>query len=152
MDNNPLADLKNIHLPQNVSIFPLTVGWYLVISLILLAIIFLLYWQFILKKRLRQKKHIYHLLSELEATASANETILSDVSILLKRVAIMRFPELHPQSLFGEKWLAFLDKTGKTSAFGRGPGRVLLNIYKNEQLKNHAEFFVIIKQWLRNVL
>ena len=45
MENNSLADLKDIHLPAPVSIFPLAPGWYIVLAVMLVIIILLILWQ-----------------------------------------------------------------------------------------------------------
>ena len=39
MENNSLADLKDLQLPDAVSIFPLAPGWYAVIILLVLAMV-----------------------------------------------------------------------------------------------------------------
>lgn len=151
-NNNLLADLRNIHLPAQISIFPLAIGWYILIALILVVISFGSYLIVKYIKRLEWKRYVYGLVNELENKSKAGDPALSDISILLKRVAISRYPEMQPQSLFGEKWLAFLDRTGNTTAFTHGAGRNLLNIYKNEAIDNPQEFFVVIKKWLGHIL
>jgi hypothetical protein len=55
-------------------------------------------------------------------------------------------------TLFGERWLEFLDKTGKTTNFTQSDGRYLLNIYQNSKIENSDNFFAIVKQWLETVL
>jgi hypothetical protein len=44
------------------------------------------------------------------------------LATLVKRVALSVYPRERVASLAGERWLIFLDETGVTHAFTRGPG------------------------------
>ncbi|MCC2644287.1 MAG: hypothetical protein K0R94_65 [Burkholderiales bacterium] len=145
-----LSQMKNVHQPAGISIFPIAIGWYILLILILVIICGLLWWRFIKNKYKKRKTQIYTLLSEIEKSGS-NE-MLSDVSILIKRVAIMKFPGVAVHTLFGEKWLEFLDRTGKTNNFTIGDGRYLLDIYQNRKIENPDGFFACVRQWLGTVL
>ena len=157
MENNSLADLKDIHLPAPVSIFPLAPGWYIVLAVTLVIIILLILWQLRRTSKQYKLKQVLILLAQIEAKAQASEPeqreeVLPEISILLKRVAREKFSELHPQNLFGEKWLQFLDRSGKTTEFTSGTGRVLLDVYKRQSLENPQELLGVVKNWLRTVM
>jgi hypothetical protein len=149
MDSSTSLDqLKNVHLPDAVSIFPLANGWYILIGLILIIMAALIGLKFL--KRKNYKKQVYAILADIEKNLP--EETISEVSILIKRVAIMKFPEEPVHTMFGTKWLEFLDKTGKTTNFTHGDGHHLQNIYQNIKLENPEKFFAVIKQWLGTVL
>ncbi|MCC2624555.1 MAG: hypothetical protein K0R14_428 [Burkholderiales bacterium] len=151
MDTNALlSQLKNIHQPNGVSIFPLAPGWYILTVLIICIVGGLLWWIFIKNKQKRYKLQIYSLLTDIQSSNSAE--MLSDASILIKRVAIMKFPQEAVHTLFGDQWLEFLDKTGKTNEFTNGVGRQILNIYKTGHIENPDEFFACVRKWLGAVL
>lgn len=151
MDSNTLlAGMKNVHLPNGVSIFPIASGWYILVILSLIIICTLLWWKLIKNKYKKQKLQAYAILAKIEKDQT--EEMLSQVSILIKRVAIMKFPKEKVHTLFGEKWLEFLDKTGKTQDFTTGAGRYLLNIYQVSKVPNPDKFFTCVKQWLGSVL
>lgn len=157
MENNSLADLKDIHLPAPVSIFPLAPGWYIVLAVLLVIIILFILWQMRRASKQYKLKQVLALLAQIEAKAESSdveqrEEVLPEISILLKRVAREKFSELHPQNLFGEKWLQFLDRSGKTTEFTSGAGRILLDVYKRQSLENPQELFGVIKNWLRTVI
>lgn len=157
MENNSLADLKDIHLPAPVSIFPLAPGWYIVLAVMLVIIVLLILWQLRRASKQYKLKQVLVLLAQIEAKAQASEPkqreeVLPEISILLKRVARDKFSELHPQNLFGEKWLQFLDRSGKTTEFTSGTGRVLLDVYKRQSLENPQELLGVVKNWLRTVM
>ena len=147
-----LTELKNIHQPSIISVFPLAPGWYLLGILLLIAggIIF----RQLRKKSLRQKQRaeIFQLFTECRSRQHNPAEMLAEISILLKRVAIMRCPEQQTQTLFGEKWLLFLNTSGKTTNFTNGAGNILGNPYQQHTQKISDDFFAVIQQWLRTVL
>lgn len=63
-------------------------------------------------------------LAELIAV-EADPSPLPRLSELLKRTALAAYPREEVAALTGEPWLTFLDRTGATTAFTRGPGRAL---------------------------
>lgn len=149
MDNS-LEQLKDLHLPAEVSVFPLATGWYCLI--IFLFAIFagglFIFWK--RRNNKRQQQNIYKMLGAIESANSSEA--LTETSILIKRVAIMKFPEQKPQMLFGEQLLLFLDETGKTTEFTTGDGRNLLMIYQKQSIQNPEKFFALIRKWLEAVL
>ena len=103
--------LRDVHAPPEPPWWPPAPGWWIVlaIALVLLAIAFRHArprWQ---RWRMRRK-----LLAELEAIvrrhrAGALETATAaDVSQLLRRAALERFPQLAAAGLVGDDWIAFL--------------------------------------------
>ena len=130
----------------------MAIGWYFLGILILSILIITIWWYISLRHK--PIEEINHILTNLESRSAHenSEEILAEISILLKRIAIMRFPQQNPHALFGEKWLAFLDSTGKTTSFTSGHGRALLDSYQKKPLQNRDELFSLIKQWIRIVL
>ena len=153
MESNSLASLKDLQLPEAVSVFPLAPGWYGVIFIIILIMLALSYWQIRRLAHQRKVASIVELLTLIEQQNSSSGTqLLAEVAILLKRVAREKFPEQQPQNLFGEPWLQFLDSSGKTTQFTQGAGRVLLEVYQNKPLENPQALFDVVRAWLKVVL
>jgi len=148
--NTLLSQLKNVHLPNGISIFPIASGWYMLITLLALLIGGSLWWKIVKNKYKKQKLQAYAILAEIKKNHS--DEMLSEVSILIKRVAILKFPKEAVHTLFGERWLEFLDRTGKTTDFTKGEGRYLLNIYQTGKIENPDEFFACVRRWLGSVL
>lgn len=150
--SNPLADLRDVHLPQESSIFPLAYGWYIVIAVVVVAIIIAV---LILRKRKMKNAEIAEiegLLDKIKEQRLPDNEIIEECSVLLKRVAVMKFSDRNPHLLFADKWLEFLDETGKTTEFTAGHGKCLVNIYRRQQIENKEDFFNVIRNWLRAVL
>jgi hypothetical protein len=150
MPNDPLQQLKEIHLPNGVSMFPLAPIWYVFMVLLLSTTIIFIIWVIHKKRKQRQIASIYKMLDTIETQNS--DDILSQTSILIKRVAIMKYAPQKPHTLFGEEWLMFLDATGKTTDFTKGHGRSLLDIYKSQKIEDKEQFFSVIRKWIGAVL
>lgn len=150
--DNALEQLKSIHNPDNVSVFPLAIGWYVLVVVIITIMAVLIWLKIKQNKKKKQIKDIYKLLSDIEKNSHDSQNLLTETSILIKRVAVFWFPTANPHTLFGEEWLQFLDSTGKTKDFTQGVGRNLLNVYRQEKIDEPEKFFALIRNWLDRVL
>jgi hypothetical protein len=110
---------------------PQTIGWYMVLGLILLAAGRLAYW--LLRRRWRNRYRrsalaeldlIEHDLQRQDRRAQA----LAAIPVLLKRTALSAYPRATVASLAGDAWLSFLDHTMGATAFADGEGRVLCEL------------------------
>ena len=114
------ARLRDVHPPSEPPWWPPAPGWWIValiaLALLALAIRYAL-------PRWRRWRMRRGLLGALEAIArrhraGALETATAaDVSQLLRRAALERFPQSDAAGLVGERWIAFL------AARDRAPGR-----------------------------
>ena len=153
MATNPLADLKDLHSPTSISVFPLAPGWYLLLIMVILFFGIIIWLKFRKQTKRSRVKEIYALFENLEQNSTNNTQLLADLSIFLKRVAISQFPDQQIQLKFGKEWLLFLDQTGKTTEFSNGIGKCLANTYQaNAQSDDYHALFKLIKEWLRIVL
>jgi hypothetical protein len=112
MENIDLSGLKDIHIPMEPFWWPPAIGWIILIvgifSCVFIGIIIYLIWRKQPKQyALRKLKRIYK--------ASQNTILMArQISILLKRVALLKYPREKVASLSEEKWGGFLAKqTGK---------------------------------------
>jgi hypothetical protein len=147
------AQLRDIHLPEPVSWWPLAPGWWLV-CIATLVMLFLLWrlWQ----------KHKYNLqqqslstalntLSNIENQQDLNDkALIQQLSILLRRTAITRHGRKKIAGLTGEKWLHFLDQQGKTNSFTQGTGRVFKDQpYRASVKYDRKRLLQLVKQWIK---
>jgi len=120
-----LSQLRDIHLPAPVSWWPPAPGWWALLALVLI-VAGLVVWFYRRRRRNRWRAIALNELARLRTTQP--EGLLSDLSVLLRRVAISRFPRREVAALTGEDWLAFLDRTlGDETAFRSAAGRALLS-------------------------
>ena len=150
---DPLAQLKDIHLPPPVGNGPWAIGWIFLFSFCLFALIFLVWriirrWEFI-----KARRYLLGRLQQLKIEYDHEEdpvAIAIELSQLLRRAALCVFPRKDVAGLKSDAWLAFLDYTGKTSAFTQGPGRALLSApYQSNASYDVDKLFNAVNNWIK---
>lgn len=112
MQQNPLDQLKDIHLPDPISIWPLGMGWWVLIALIICFVALTAWW---IKKNQWKRVAKQQLLS-YEPVASVD--YYYQINRSLKQIAVQRFGSQCAQ-LSGPRWLEFLDDQLKDPLFSR---------------------------------
>lgn len=101
---NNLPEIKEIHIPDGVSIFPLAYGWWVILGFVIfgLVCIKLFFWG------LRKSKKYYALnkLKKIDIENPVNAAV--QMSELLRRICNLKFIEA--RSLYGDKWINFLNE------------------------------------------
>lgn len=116
--NQQSLNLRDIHLPEPVSWWPLAPGWWLLLTALLIIIAL----AFITRKIYRSKQLKRDINAELETIKqqfqqTQNKSQLAKaLSVLLRRANITYYSRSHFKGesiagLTGENWLAWLDKT-----------------------------------------
>ncbi len=152
----PVTDalqLRDIHLPAAPSIWPPAPGWWMLAALL----IGLLAWSgMVLIRRLRIRRRRRELLAVLHGLADRLERErspdgLMQISVLLRRLALARFPRQQVASLSGLAWLHFLDESGGQGRFSQGPGRVLASGPYQRMLPSDFDvsaFVALVNEWV----
>lgn len=111
MEQDPLSQLRDIHLPQPGGFWPPAPGWWLlmVVVIALVAVIYLLVRRKV--RRNRWLKTAQRNLDRLEQSATPDSQWFGALNALLKQSARVRYPERLPESLSGEPWVRFLLET-----------------------------------------
>ncbi|MFO8142063.1 MAG: DUF4381 domain-containing protein [Marinobacter sp.] len=110
-EQDPLAQLRDIHLPETGGFWPPAPGWWLVAALLLISLaILVLFWRRHRRNTLWQRQ-ARGLLVDLEHSASKDSSWFCELNALLKRVARQAFPERHPEAMSGQEWVDFLLET-----------------------------------------
>jgi len=149
--NDPLAQLKDIHLPPPVGWWPPAPGWWLA-GFFLLAMVsgggYLLWKSF---HRGRYRREALAALRQLRETHRKDERfLLEEVSRLLRQVAIAIYGRQEVAALTGVGWLQFLDRTGKTDQFSKGAGQALgTMLYQPAVSLDHDQLCRVAEDWLR---
>ncbi|WP_052481050.1 DUF4381 domain-containing protein [Gilvimarinus agarilyticus] len=125
--NDPLTQLKDIHVPAPVSWWPLAPGWWAVIAVSIILLGLLAYW---LRKRQNARRYRVQAATELKTLSSAqlnNSQFVEQINAILKRVAIQSDKRRNPGHLTGRAWLEYLDQTFSKNAdeFREGAGQAL---------------------------
>jgi len=133
--------LRDIHLPEPISWWPLAPGWWILLGLICLLIlaIFLLR-RWLIKKRKMPKRIALRQLDKLQQDYQQNpQKLVRELSILLRRFFISTHPRAQVASLTGEAWLQFLDQQLGKPQFTQGEGRCLIEEPYKPQVKIESE-------------
>ena len=108
--NDPLAELYDIEGIDAISVWPLAIGWWLVLVAIVLLIAgaLIIYWR---KQVFARSWHNSALqaLSKIEGDI-ANREIVFALSPLIRRIAIHRYSRKVCAGLAGKDWLRWLKK------------------------------------------
>lgn len=119
-----LAQLADIHLPEPVSFWPPAPGWWVLALLVLIGLVYL--GRRVLAARTRRKICDYAL-NELEGcyqslVNSPQDDLdnlklryVNEVNSVLRRVALVHFPQANVASLGGHAWVDFIRQNGDAS-------------------------------------
>ncbi len=160
---NPLDALLPNITPEPIGWFPLALGWWVLLAVIVLALIAL-----VLTVRRQRRKTAYRrrALEQLRNISDHFDQhqhlkqLVQDCNRLLKATALQAWPREQVAALSGKEWLAFLDQSlplesGQPSAkFRKGPGQILGHgLYNKEPVDNRippAALLKLIRYWLKN--
>lgn len=102
---NPIDQLQDIHLPEQISAWPPAYGWWLLLALLLALLIasFLL-----IRSKRRHNMARKAAIQELKQIDKHQGSWQSDINALLKRVCVSYFPNENAAGLYGQDWIEFL--------------------------------------------
>ena len=102
MDNLP--EIRDIHIPDGVSYFPIAYGWWIILIGIIAVILLIKFIAF----AVRTSKRLYAL-KQLKNINTDNPVIAAvKLSELLRRICHFKFREA--SALYGEDWIKFLNE------------------------------------------
>ena len=103
---NNLPEIKDIHIPDTVSMFPLAYGWWIILAALIILFLLVKFIIFIIKT---SKK--YYALKELEDLDTIdNIDAVIGVSNLLRRICSIKHK--NAATLYGKDWVNFLTNDG----------------------------------------
>ena len=116
--------LRDIHTPPPPELWPPAPGWWILVGLVSILLALGSVWLLRRYRNARRRRGILDELALLEGR-QAGPALAAEISSLLKRVALVRFPRAQVAALTGRAWLELLDREGGGGRFAEGPGRVL---------------------------
>ncbi|MDI9245866.1 DUF4381 domain-containing protein [Marinobacter sp. CHS3-4] len=121
MEQDPLSQLRDIHIPPPDGFWPPAPGWWI----LLLVILCLIAGMVVLLRR-RKQKNAWHRaanrdLGRLVNRAAVTSQWFNELNALLKRSAMARYPERRPESLSGNAWIDFLLETSPKDRIASRP-------------------------------
>ncbi len=152
-DTPSALQLRDIHLPAEPGWWPPAPGWWLLAVLLLVLLVWTA--RFVLRRyRLyRQRQQLLAMLDALtQQPGDVTPKAISELSILLRRLALMRFPRQQVAALTGHEWLRFLDNSGGDGQFSDGPGQVLATGPYQPALSadvDMAALSALMREWIK---
>ncbi|MFA3790574.1 DUF4381 domain-containing protein [Aliiglaciecola sp. SL4] len=149
---NPLDQLADIQLPQDVSIWPLAWGWWVSAILVLLILVSIIYGTRLYLLNRKAKKAAIAALSAIDLS---QKNAISQINIVLKRAVLSYFPEEQVASLHGPQWSAFLTShlSQKQQQYMQQKIEELVDsLYQQKAEKDPQQAALTAKTWLTSAL
>ncbi|MFT5210581.1 MAG: hypothetical protein ACI9CE_002307 [Flavobacterium sp.] len=150
---DPLAQLRDLHLPGAIENWPPAPGWWILALLCfaLISYLFVLLYRFWKKNQYRREglRALEKLKVDYEQAPDSID-YLEQYSQLLKRICFSCFSRNEVASLTGESWVAFLDHSGNTKEFSMGCGQVLIEGNYSQTVEfDYLGLHDIGSQWIK---
>ena len=127
MDPSELP-LRDIHLPPAIEWWPPAPGWWLLAGITMASLVAAYLWYRRRNAPLGIDRAAAAELAAIRddfARGGDSQCLLRQLSVLMRRICITRFPRSTAAACHGEAWLRLLDELAGKPAFSRGAGRVL---------------------------
>ncbi|QHJ10752.1 hypothetical protein FX988_00973 [Paraglaciecola mesophila] len=149
---NPLEQLKDIHVPSQVSVWPPAYGWWLValLCMVTVAVITL-----VLMKRHRFNGAKREAFTELSQISSEQTDWPIRINTLLKRVCLRYFPNEQAANLHTSQWQAFLSDQlpeSKQAAFNAAFSAFQSQLYRPDapNADDFKQIHAQVNVWLKS--
>lgn len=121
MEQDPLSQLRDIHIPPPEGFWPPAPGWWIVLLLVIGLAGAVTVWI----HRRRQKNAWYRTarreLDRLADRGAGTSQWFEELNALLKQSALARYPDRQPQALTGSGWVDFLLETSPADPVASRP-------------------------------
>jgi len=119
-----LDRMAGLEVPPPVPYWPQTIGWAVLTALVAVAVAVSAWWQWRRWRSNAYRRAALRALRTIELREDGEAA--AELALLLRRTALAAYPRRQVAGLYGREWLAFLDRTGGTTAFSDGDGQALL--------------------------
>lgn len=155
--------LRDIHLPDSVSWWPLAPGWWITLGLLILAAATVYFLKWMKDRRQLGKQSMDEFASLVSRYQQDKDThlLLTNLSQLLRRVCITQYDYQHIAGLTGDEWLKFLDealvhhKNEQGLSFCGELGECLVTVQYQRAIsvdeKKLDQLLILSKAWLQAV-
>ncbi len=148
-----LDQLREIHLPAEVGIWPPAPGWWFAIALLLMIGGWLCWWLWRYWRSNRYRKQARRMLLDHRKRCPGAEhrtTYLTGVNDILRRTALVAFPRQQVAALTGDAWVSFLARSSGLDAFRHGEGQILaVGPYAPEPQFDADRLQALALRWVR---
>ena len=148
-----VSGLKGLHVPATPDMFPVAMGWWIVIISIFVFVLLLYFavyaWLHSIHRQVSKE------LKKIEKITDGKE-LLKSINQLAKQVAISRFGRKKIASLYEDEWVTFMNKTAKKEIFSKEYVDLLhKNMYAKKNDMSDSKRQTVLRdyeEWIRLVL
>lgn len=148
--NDNTADIGQLIEPAPVAFSFDAPGWTVIavalVVILLTVVVFL--WRNHIRNRYRRDalRHV----QALERDVQDHNTLVYEVNMILKRIALRFAARKEVASLRNQEWIEFLNGTSKPHLFSDAVATNLFRVYSGNVTSQHArDFIVTAKQWIK---
>jgi hypothetical protein len=127
--SDPLAQLRDIHLPEAVSWWPLAPGWWVLAALLVAGFAYTGHYLWQCHQAFSYRRQALQQIKQLPNNSQHQR--ITSLFALLKRVAVSAYPELNLSSLSQAEFIDFLKKTTPKAGFDQLPTNWQTLFYAN---------------------
>jgi hypothetical protein len=127
--SDPLAQLRDIHLPEAVSWWPLAPGWWVLAALLVAGFAYTGHYLWQCHQAFSYRRQALQQIKQLPNNSQHQR--ITALFALLKRVAVSAYPELNLSSLSQAEFIDFLKKTTPKAGFDKLPTNWQTLFYAN---------------------
>ena len=139
---DPLAELRDIHLPEAVSLWPLAPGWWLLLALIAAVLgLSIAVWL----RRYRANLYRRQALLQLQTMQTSGSPEASALLALLKRTADTAYPQRGFSSLSLAQFLEFLEQSGPNAKFSQSLASLETGLYSSDERMSSADTQLLVE-------
>ena len=153
---NPLDQLKDIHTPDAIGLWPPAIGWYLIAAFLIAALVLA---GVILWRRWQQNAYRRAALRECddiewEITAGSDSRAAAiRIATLLKRTALSVFRRAEVAHLSGDAWILFLESKASEAHFSIASSQLLIEAsFRKNPPDNQSDVTRLLyeaRRWIR---
>jgi len=141
-DTASLENLRDIVTPPPVSWWPLALGWWVVLTLLLIVLLW------IAVRAFRSWQASAYRRAALREIATATRP--GEVAEVLKRTALAAFPRSDVACLTGERWCAWLSRTGGITPTASVQQGLSSGIFSSEKELDFESLTRFASQWIKH--
>jgi len=153
-ETEPLP-LRDIHLPDPVSWWPLAPGWWMLLALLCIAVglTFYMYRRYRRAALQRSAQRALHDITAQWQQSADEQALARELSILLRRLCLSCYPREQVAGLTGRAWLQQLDTLLPGEQFQNGVGHVLIEApYAKEAQVDGNALLKLCERWVCNAV
>ncbi len=152
--SSPLQELRDVHLPDPISLWPPAPGWWALSGLLVIGAIGFL-WIRMYRRRTQARRLAINELGAIKQYYDIHrddQWLVQRLSGIVRRYAIATFPRTEVAGLVGSSWLQFLDRSGRTNQFTDGAGHLLSSgPYQKQAVVSATELVQLVEHWIQQV-